>query len=169
MSGKEPRTTRSQTAAACPKKKKTLKRQRKDSSSEGSSSEDSEEGSEEEGSDAEGSEEGGSEEDGSEERDGKMMVMILEIRKTSRRQNQCQLMYNVQWMTEFSRTRLSLIILSALGQKLCVMECTSESLGAVLRAFCPCGLVRQALNYILRGVRIGAGRVKITLILRDAE
>ena len=121
MSGKGPRITRSQTAAAaapppaaCPKKKKTLKRQRKDSSSEGSSSEDSEEGSEEEGSDAEGSEEGGSE-----ERDGKMMVMILEIRKTSRRQNQCQLMYNVQWMTEFSRTRLSLIFLSALGQKLC--------------------------------------------------
>jgi len=99
---------------------------------------------------------------------GKMMVMVLELRKI-RRQNQCQLMYNVQWMTEFSRTRLSLIILSALGQKLCVMECTSESLGAVLRAFCPCGLVRQALNYILRGVRIGAGRVKITLILRDAE
>ena len=95
--------------AAYPPKKKTLKRQRKDSSSE-----DSEEGSEEEGSDAEGSEEGGSE-----ERDGKMMVMILEIRKTSRRQNQCQLMYNVQWMTEFSRTRLSLIFLSALGQKLC--------------------------------------------------
>ena len=26
---------------------------------------------------------------------------------------------NVQWMTEFSRTRLSLIFLSALGQKLC--------------------------------------------------
>jgi hypothetical protein len=49
---------------------------------------------------------------------GKMMVMILELRKT-RRQNQCQLMYNVQWMTEFSRTRLSLIFLSALGQKLC--------------------------------------------------
>jgi len=45
---------------------------------------------------------------------GKMMVMILELRKT-RRQNQCQLMYNVQWMTEFSRTRLSLIFLSALG------------------------------------------------------
>ena len=101
---------------------------------------------------------------------GKMMVMILELRKT-RRQNQCQLMYNVQWMTEFSRTRLSLIFLSALGQKLCqcVMECTSESLGAVLRAFCPCGLVRQALNYILRGVRIGADSVKITLFLRGAE
>ena len=49
---------------------------------------------------------------------GKKMVMILELRKT-RRQNQCQLMYNVQWMTEFSRTRLSLIFLSALGQKLC--------------------------------------------------
>jgi hypothetical protein len=49
------------------------------------------------------------------------------------------------------------------------MECTSESLGAVLRAFCPCGLVRQALNYILRGVRIGADRVKITLFLRGAE
>ena len=50
---------------------------------------------------------------------GKMMVMILELRKT-RRQNQCQLMYNVQWMmTEFSRTRLSLIFFSALGQKLC--------------------------------------------------
>ena len=49
---------------------------------------------------------------------GKMMVMILELRKT-RRQNQCQLMYNVQWMTEFSRTGLSLIFLSALGQKLC--------------------------------------------------
>jgi hypothetical protein len=45
---------------------------------------------------------------------GKMMVMILELRKT-RRRNQCQLMYNVQWMTEFSRTRF----LSALGQKLC--------------------------------------------------
>ena len=60
---------------------------------------------------------------------------------------------------------------SALGQKLCycVMECTSESLGAVLRAFCPCGLVRQALNYILREVRIGADRVKITLFLRGAE
>ena len=26
---------------------------------------------------------------------------------------------NVQWMTEFSRTRLSLIFLSALGQKIC--------------------------------------------------
>jgi len=73
----QPRTTRSQTAAAaaaapaeCPKKKKTLKRQRKDSSSEGSSSEDSEEGSEEEGSDAEGSEEGGNEErDGEEDGD----------------------------------------------------------------------------------------------------
>jgi hypothetical protein len=38
-----------------------------------------------------------------------------------------------------------------------------------LRAFCPCGLVRQALNYILRGVRIGADRVKITLFLRGAE
>ena len=37
-------------------------------------------------------------------------VMILELRKT-RRQNQCQLMYNIQWMTEFSRTRLSLIFL----------------------------------------------------------
>ena len=55
------------------------------------------------------------------------------------------------------------------------MECTSESLGAfstlgaVLKAFCPCGLVRQALNYILRGVRIGADRVKITLFLRGAE
>jgi hypothetical protein len=49
------------------------------------------------------------------------------------------------------------------------MECTSESLGAVLRAFCPCGLVRQALNYILRGVRIGADRVNITLFLRGAE
>ena len=51
------------------------------------------------------------------------------------------------------------------------MECTFESLGAaaVLRAFCPCGLVRQALNYILRGVRIGADRVKITLFLRGAE
>jgi len=49
---------------------------------------------------------------------GKMMVMILELRKT-RRQNYCQLMYNVQWMTEFSRTRLSLIFLSALEQKLC--------------------------------------------------
>ena len=49
------------------------------------------------------------------------------------------------------------------------MECTSESLGAVLRAFCPCGLVRQALNYILRGVRIGANRVKITLFFRGAE
>jgi len=49
------------------------------------------------------------------------------------------------------------------------MECTSESLGAVLRAFCPCGLVRQALNYILRGVRIGADRVKITLFLRGVE
>ena len=49
------------------------------------------------------------------------------------------------------------------------MKCTSESLGAVLRAFCPCGLVRQALNYILRGVRIGADRVKITLFLRGAE
>jgi hypothetical protein len=49
---------------------------------------------------------------------GKMMVMILELRKT-RRQNQCQLMYNVQWMTEFSKTRLILILLSALGQKLC--------------------------------------------------
>jgi len=48
---------------------------------------------------------------------GKMMVMILELRKI-RRQNQCQLMYNVQWMTEFSRTRLSLIFF-ALGQKLC--------------------------------------------------
>ena len=48
-------------------KKKTLKRQRKDSSSEGSSSEDSEEGSEEEGSDAEGSEEEGSDAEGSEE------------------------------------------------------------------------------------------------------
>ena len=59
----------------------------------------------------------------------------------------------------------------ALGQKLCycVMECTSESLGKVLRAFCPCGLVWQALNYILRGVRIGADRVKITLFLRGAE
>ena len=49
---------------------------------------------------------------------GKMMVMILELRKT-RRQNWCQLMNNVQWMTEFSKTRLSLIFLSALGQKLC--------------------------------------------------
>jgi hypothetical protein len=49
------------------------------------------------------------------------------------------------------------------------MECTSESLGAVLRAFCPCGLVRQALNYKLRGVRIGADRVKITLFFRGAE
>ena len=49
---------------------------------------------------------------------GKMMVMILELRKI-RRQNQCQLMYNVQWMTEFSRTRLSLIFFSALGQRLC--------------------------------------------------
>jgi len=52
---------------------------------------------------------------------GKMMVMISELRKI-RRQNQCQLMYNVQWMTEFSqfsRTRLSLMFLSALGQKLC--------------------------------------------------
>ena len=49
------------------------------------------------------------------------------------------------------------------------MECTSESLGAVLRAFCPCGLVRQALNNIFRGVRIGADRVKITLFLRGAE
>jgi hypothetical protein len=49
------------------------------------------------------------------------------------------------------------------------MECTSESLGAVLRVFCPCGLVRQALNYILRGVRIGADRVQITLFLRGAE
>jgi hypothetical protein len=49
---------------------------------------------------------------------GKMMVMILELRKT-RRQDYCQLMYNVQWMTEFSRTRLSLIFLSALEQKLC--------------------------------------------------
>jgi len=49
------------------------------------------------------------------------------------------------------------------------MECTSESLGAVLRAFCPCGLVRQALIYILRGVRIGADRVKITLFLRGAK
>ena len=80
-------------------------------------------------------------------------------------------MYNVQLMKEFSRTRLSLIFLSALGQKLfyCVMECTSESLGAVLRAFCPCGLVRQALNYILRGVRIGADRVKKTFFLRGAE
>jgi hypothetical protein len=29
--------------------------------------------------------------------------------------------------------------------------------------------VRQALNYILRGVRIGADRVKITLFLRGAE
>ena len=47
---------------------------------------------------------------------GKQMVMILELRKT-RRQNYCQLMYNVQWMTEFSRTRLSLIF--ALGQELC--------------------------------------------------
>jgi hypothetical protein len=47
-----------------------------------------------------------------------MMVMILELRKI-RRQNQCQLMYNVQWMTEFSRTRLSLIFFSALGQRLC--------------------------------------------------
>ena len=80
-------------------------------------------------------------------------------------------MYNVQWMTEISKTRLSMIFLSALGQKLCycVMEGTSESLGAVLRAFCPCGLVRQALNYILRGVRIGADRAKITLFLRGAE
>jgi hypothetical protein len=80
-------------------------------------------------------------------------------------------MYNVQWMTEISKTRLSMIFLSALGQKLCycVMEGTSESLGAVLRAFCPCRLVRQALNYILRGVRIGADRVKITLFLRGAE
>ena len=49
------------------------------------------------------------------------------------------------------------------------MECTSESLGAVLRAFCPCGLVRQALNYILRGVQVGADRAKITLFLRGAE
>ena len=49
---------------------------------------------------------------------GKMMVMILELRKRLE-DNQCQLMYNVQWMTEFSRTRLSLIFLSALGQKLC--------------------------------------------------
>jgi hypothetical protein len=32
-----------------------------------------------------------------------------------------------------------------------------------------CGLVRQALNYILRGVRIGADRVKTTLFLRGAE
>ena len=48
---------------------------------------------------------------------GKMMVMIIELRKT-RRQNRCQLMYNAQWMTEFSRTRLSLVFLSALGQKL---------------------------------------------------
>ena len=32
-----------------------------------------------------------------------------------------------------------------------------------------CGLVRQALNYILRGVRIGADRVKITLFSRGAE
>ena len=32
-----------------------------------------------------------------------------------------------------------------------------------------CGLVRQALNYILRGVRIGADRVKKTLFLRGAE
>jgi len=49
------------------------------------------------------------------------------------------------------------------------MECTSESLGAVPRAFCPCGLVRQALGYILEGVRIGADRVEITLSLRGAE
>ena len=50
------------------------------------------------------------------------------------------------------------------------MECTSESLGAVLRAFCPCGLVvRLAQNYILRGVRIGADRVKITPFSRGAE
>ena len=31
------------------------------------------------------------------------------------------------------------------------MKCTSESLGAVLRASHPCRLVRQALNYIERG------------------
>ena len=37
---------------------------------------------------------------------GKMMVMILELRKRLE-DNQCQLMYNVQWMTEFSRTRFS--------------------------------------------------------------
>jgi len=51
----------------------------------------------------------------------------------------------------------------------CVMECTSESLDVVLRVFCPCGLVRHALNYILRGVRIGADGVKKNLFLRGAE
>ena len=49
------------------------------------------------------------------------------------------------------------------------MESTSESLGAVLRAFCPCGLVRQALKYILREVRIGADRVKMTLFLEGCR
>jgi hypothetical protein len=38
-------------------------------------------------------------------------------------------------------------------------------LGAVLRAFCPCGLVRHALKFIFRGVRIGADRVKVTILL----
>ena len=83
-----------------------------------SSSEDSEEGSEEEGSDAEGSEEGAVKRGAVRRGMGKMMVMILELRKRLE-DNQCQLMYNVQWMTEFSRTRLSMIFLSALGQKLC--------------------------------------------------
>ena len=40
--------------------------------------------------------------------------------------------------------------------------CTSESLGAVLRALSPCRLVWQALKYILRGVWIGADRIKIS-------
>ena len=44
------------------------------------------------------------------------------------------------------------------------------SLCVVLRVFCPCGLVRQAIKCIFNGVRIGVDRVDITnLYWGDAE
>ena len=55
------------------------------------------------------------------------------------------------------------------------MGCTSEPLGAFLGSWCSsedicsCGLVRQALKYILRGVQIGADRVKITPFFGGAD
>ena len=64
------------------------------------------------------------------------------------------------------------MVVSALGQEKC--KCVMEygihlkffvrfySLCVVLRVFCPCGLVRQAIKCIFNGVRIGVDRVDIT-------
>jgi len=71
--------------------------------------------------------------------------------------------------TDLSRAETESLSLLLDNVIVIVMECTSESRGAFLVSCCssegimPLILVQQALKYILRGVRIGADRVKMSI------